>query len=391
MVTMFAFRRSYLILLLALGLGVQSAKADISLSKDDSIKLRLDAALSNYWSWAVPGDDEYRLIFDRRAELESKMHFGESTEISLLTRVEGFAIMDEDVDVFQDRFLDIPELFLRTKTDFGEDKEFSVVFGHFANRRFLDKDEITPDNYDIGERYHLGSFLDPGENSLASIIGTNSLINSINAAGINELSGATDNGSYGFVTILEDTEGDSLLDRWRLTNTFAVAQMSPFADSFYFATELAKLWGDENPGQFDFGYLNGRARGVARLGNGGDDVYLFYASLVQQYKDLKGYARWGTLNSEVFNQGFSINMLSAGAFYDLSERDTLGLHWVHLNTFFDNSPASNYRNTLLAHLRHNFNENFYGLGFVEYNFNRPTQTGVTDSNMSLGASLQFVL
>lgn len=361
----------------------------IRMSKfDEMFEFQADAALNNNWFNAIPGDAEYKLTGDYRAQLDTMLRETEKSRLHFLTRVEGFAILDEDVDVFQDRIIDIPELFLQFDEKI-KDQDFSFVFGKFANRRFLDKDEITPDNYDIGERFHTGDFLNIGRRvTMGSILNTNSLINSINNTRPGDLPGATDNGSYGFLLSLKDPDGDTFKDRWGLKTIFAIVKLDTFNDTFYFGGEANKNWGwTDYPGQFTVGYLKGGATTFQVFNTPEDDAYLFYSSLVQRFKKVSTAIRWGTLNSAFLGDEFTVNNLAMSVFWEASKRDLLGSHWVHLNTFFDDEDA-NTRDVLAFTWRHWWKENISSTGFIEFNWDQPALTVFEDNNWSAGLNIQ---
>ncbi len=363
----------------------------------DVFNFRADGALYNTWFNNRPGDDEYKLTGDYRAQLYTgivRNREGKNYENQgrLLTRVEGFSILDEDVNVFKDGLIDLPELFYRHDVKLPKDNEAFAVFGKFANRRFLDKDEITPDNFDIGERFHTSSFLDIGDAiHMGSIVNTNPIINVMNAARGFDRPGATDTGSYGFAFGLKDNDGETIFDRFSYTGAISTHKLESFSQTLSFSNELKKNWGHKNPGQIVFGYIVGGAKAFQVDDNG--NGYLWYGSLIQKYKNFIPYARWGTFNSSFQTAEFTINTVSAGAFYMLGRKDMIGAHWTMFDSFFEagNNTDHILRNLISATWKHRFNEYLASVAHLDFNVDQPkpsSQGNALDSNWTIGFGLQ---
>ena len=354
---------------------------------NDIFNLHADGALHNQWFQNIPSDQEYKATFDYRVQLDTHLAKFRKSQIDLTTRVEGFAVIDEGFQFFTDRTIDLPELFATDKFNYkGMNVDFT--FGKFANRRFLDKDEVSPDNFDIGERFHVGSFLNTGEGiNMGSILNTNSLINVMNSEISTQKPGASDTGNYGFVLQVEDPDGSSLFDRWTMTHLVAVRELERFGESVYYFSELKKKWGRKSPGQFAFGYGIGNAHAF-QVRNSDDNGYLFYASLVQRYKDFTPYLRWGSLNAGFQGRDLSIHHVSAGSFWQLGRKDSLGGHWVLFDSYFADIKDHFIRNAIVGTWRHDFNERINLLTFLEFNIDQPTRTLTEDSNWTTGFSLQ---
>lgn len=394
-----------LIIFLASNFAAVSAQSSIIEEKDGTLRFnrlsqvfnaRADYALSNTWFNNRSGDDEYKLIGDYRAEFETsllKLNGGQDYEQTgtLVARTEGFVILDEDVNFFEDKLIDLPELFYKHEIELPRNNQAFVYAGKFTNRRFLDKDEISPDNFDIGERFHYSSLLDTGTGStLGSILNTNSLINVMNYVRGLDRPGAPSTGSYGIGFGIKDMDGNGFWDRWGFRQMFATLKMERFADTAFTATEINKNWGYRNPGQMNFGFIHGNAEAFQIFDD--DNGYLFYGSLVQKYKDFTPYMRWGTFNSSFDNRDFTINMITTGLFWQLGVKDMLGAHWVLFDSYFDDDTDHILRNVYALTWKHWFNQYLSSVAFLEFNQDQPKVVPgprrLLDNNWNIGFTIQ---
>lgn len=354
-------------------------------------EIHADGAITQQWFQGVSGNApsaSYQGLIDYRVEAHTPLYRLGAHKGSLITRLEGFAPIDEDIeDFFDDQLIDIPELFWQNKRDIGE-AESTFVFGKFANRRFLDKDEIAPDPFDIGERPFFGT-----------LANTNVLLNRINRfRDIDQTpSSIQATGSYGFYFGLEDKQvGDNFFDLkrgWGYKQVLAVAELEPFGGNFYGASEISKRWGDvEYPGKLTAGFLyaGDETYRLPEVG-GGENSYLVYGSLVQRIipKRLTGYFRYGSLNTKRGGFDNSIQHLITGLIFKPTKKDIVASHFLYLN---DDSAVG--RDWTVIHLNfwiHKFTEQLRSTFFVVPRYGVPSLTGFggEDNSVILGFNLNY--
>lgn len=345
-----------------------------------STEIHADASIGNFFhnAQAAGVDDGYDGIFDYRVEIHTPLFKLADHRGSLVTRVEGFGFIDNNIkDFFDDPLIDLPELYLQDDFQIkGMDNK--IVFGKFANRRFFDKNEIMNDPFDIGER--------PFFSSIANV---NTLLASIQTArDPDQLNSIQATGSYGFYYSIKDNDGNGFWDRWGYKQSFTVAQLNNFGSNFYGISEVNKNWGDKRPGQFDIGLLYAQSDvfRITRPANvDGKPAYLLYTSLTQKLNSrTSAYAKYGMLaNNNATGASFNENNVVTGFSYKLTEKDSLGTNLVYVD--YGNGIHS------FSHLNswtHKFNQNFYSTLFATFRYNAPAATpSGEDNNWFIGLNL----
>lgn len=365
---------------------------DQGLEEGETIKLRntlsnievhSDFTINNHWFNGVSGqnrDDNFAGFIDYRTELHAPLYNINGHNANLVTRVEGFGFYDENIDnFFDDPLIDVPEIFYQD--DFKlKNNQATFSFGKFATRRYFDKDEITPDSFDIGEKPFFGV---PSN--------ANNLVNSINSRRDNDLFISTQaTGSYGFYFGLKNVNPSGRFrDRWGFNQMLAVSRLDNFNTNFYSASEINKNWGTKNyHGQFNLGMIAAADSEVFKINSPDDDEsFLFYGSLIQRVKGITPYFRWGQLFSRSNGNNYVDNLISTGVFYKITKNDVLTSHLVYRNSDSRVSSDSNY--SLVNFWRHQYNEHLASFLFIINNFgvaNGNSPDG-EDNNTSIGFNL----
>lgn len=249
-----------------------------------------DLTGSNTWLNGVSGArgrDVYTGSLDYRLETATPLYKLSGHSGTLVVRTEGLGFFDEQIeDFFSDRLIDIPELFMVDSFDLSDDVGAAIVFGKFAHRRFIDKNEIVRDPFDIGERAFFGQAT--GHNSLLALVNQGREGDS-DSRYLSKMA----TGSYGFAVAIADKTGDGLWDRWGIKQAFVVSRLEDFGDNYYQATNITKNWGDQNsPGQFDIGYVFAQNKVLYRV-DGTDNTNIVFATLAQRKDQLAVYSRYG--------------------------------------------------------------------------------------------------
>ena len=228
----------------------------------------------------------------------------------------------------------------------------ALVFGKFAHRRFIDKNEIINDPFDIGEWAFCGQAT--GHSNLLALVNQNREGDSDN-----RYLSKQSTGSYGFAFAIADKAGDGFWDRWGLKHGFIVARMNDFGDNYYQATDITKNWGDdEHPGQLDLGYVYAQNKVLYRV-DGTDDTHVFFSTVAQRFAKLAAYTRYGVAFAGLSpGDNTAINNFQLGLTYDVTEADVIGLDYLSLNSnnpaVFDNSnlfESSRKPGSLLPRMR----------------------------------------
>jgi hypothetical protein len=292
--------------------------------------------------------------------------------VSMVTRTEGFAFYDGSSTFFDDPLIDLPELYIQD--DFQiKGMDSKLVFGKFANRRFFSKNEINSDPFDIGERAFF-SALANYNNVLASIQ---------TARDPDQLNSIQASGSYGFLWSIKENDANKL--QWGYKQSLLAARLEDFGDNFYGISEINVNWGDKKPGQLDIGLAYAQDQ-VFRIANPSKDLaYLFYSSITQRFSEqLSSYLRYSLLSGG--GQDHSTNNIVAGAYYNISDKDSISSHvvWTESSTVPDS----------ISHLNawvHKFNPQLYCTVFNTYRYNIAAATADGgDSNWFIGLNLTAV-
>lgn len=367
-----------------------SAQAEVLNLKDvfTETSYKGDGSFGNTWINDVSGQSDnshYTGTLDYRLETTTPIYKLKGHTGLIITRVEGLGFIDEEIDdFFHDRLIDIPELFFVNATSVGG-SDAALVFGKFAHRRFIDKDEIIDDPFDIGERKYFGDWTGP--QSIQSLIGEG-------REGAGRFTSKQARGNYGFALAIKDRDGDSFWDRWGIKQAFVVTELDGFGDKFWEATEINKNWGDaENPGQFNIGFITGQNRVLPVFDS---NFYHFYTSLIQKRGDIAAYTRYSNLNSDFVGTpgDFSLSNIQFGLQYDLTETDRFSADFLHTNS--KEVILGLDKSSLLSfNWRHKFNEHFYsnvntGFGF-ESSGPQNRIVGNSDDNWFMGFNLVGVL
>ncbi len=349
----------------------------------EDIEIKADMTLTNQFFQGQAGSsNNYDGFVDYRVEGKMPIFKLSEHEGTLYTRVEGLAPIDNNIDnFFDDQLIDIPEIFVRDDVK-GDDLDYMLVFGKFANRRFFDKQEIAYDPFDIGER-----------RSPAAIEGTLSLLNLMN-----EFRDSNDayqsriaSGSYGFVLGLSDREGSGLLSRWGVRQAFAVTEMQQFGSSYYGITEVKKNWGEAgSAGQFDIGLVYAGSQAF-RFANPDSTTYLLYASAMQEMGKFTPYTKWGSMwFDDLAGSTHLINEWRLGAYHKTTDKDMLGMHAA----WFDGEALGSHNTLVLINTwRHEFNEHVASwLYYIpEINQANGNATGGKDNSWTAGLNLNLIL
>jgi len=347
----------------------------LEFSDDKAIEIHGDISTGNFFRNAQTVENGFDGIIDYRLEAHAELAKLGEHRISSVVRAEGFGFYDGSSAFFDDPLIDLPELYIQD--DFKiKDMDSKLVFGKFANRRFFDKNEIMSDPFDIGERPFF-SALANNNNVLSSIQTTrdSDQLNSIQATG-----------SYGFMWSIKDNDGDGFRDRWGMKQSFEVASIGDFGNTYYGITEINKNWGHDKPGQFDVGILYGQ-NDVFRsaVAPSTKEQYFFYTSITQKITSkLTAYSRYGLLTStDTKGEGFSENNIVSGLSYKITNKDSFGSHLL----VTESDIAPNW----ISHLNawtHKFNDHFYGSIFNTYRYNVPAATADGgDNNWFIGFNL----
>lgn len=351
----------------------------------EKTEIHADGAIGNFFIDGVAGSDKvHDGIIDYRFEAHTPIYNLRAHKGSIVTRVEGFGLLngepgDNINGFFDDPLIDIPELFYQDDFEVGG-SDVKLVFGKFANRRFFDKDEVAPDPFDIGERPYF-----------SITANTNNLLNSINQFRDNDqFNSIQATGSYGFMLSAKDRDGDTFWDRWGYKQAFAVAEVDNFANNFYGISEINKNWGYRLPGQFNLGFLYAN-EDVFR--NGSDqNSYLLYSSLVQRVTSkFIPYFRYGLLNTSSFGTDVTISNISAGALYQLTQKDILASHIIWSNVDAGGDAANPIIN--VNYWTHKFSQHFSSVLFAVWKYNQPSFAAFDgeDNNWFMGLSLNAAL
>jgi|GEM_PF-2138362 len=349
----------------------------------DEIEIKADTTWSNQFFHGQAGSsNNYDAFLDYRIEAKMPVYKLSEHEGTIYTRVEGLAPVDNNIDeFFDDPLIDIPELFVRDDYA-GDDRDYMVVFGKFANRRFFDKQEIYNDPFDIGER-----------RSPAAIEGTLSLLNLMN-----EFRDSNDSyqsriasGSYGFVLGVKDREGSGLLSRWGMRQAFAVTEMEKFGASYYGISELNKNWGDEGAaGQFNIGLVYAGSQAYL-FANPDSTTYLLYASATQEMGKFTPYTKWGSMwFDDLAGSTHNINEWRLGVTHKTTDKDQLAMHFA----WFDGEAlGANNTSILINTWRHAFNDHIASWLYYIQEFNQfnPAATGVKDNSWTAGLNFNLIL
>ena len=328
---------------------------------------------------AITGNLDYR-IEAATPLYKTKRHTG-----TLITRVEGLGFYDKNIEgFFSDRLIDIPELFMVDSFNVKDDLAAAVVLGKFAHRRFIDKNEIVRDPFDIGERAFFGQAT--GHSNLLALVNENREGDSDNRY-LSKMA----TGSYGLALALKDTSGNGFLDQWGIKQAFVFAQLDDLGDNYYQATNITKNWGTgDKVGQFDIGYVYAQNRVLYRA-PGTANTHVLFSTLAQRVGKTAAYARYGIAFAGLTpSDDTAINNLQVGITYDLSEKDILGLEYLTLNSnnpaVFDNS------NLFTTYYTHKFNEHLNSNAYLGFgnNATNPVSFGAGDDNWMIGINLQGV-
>lgn len=333
----------------------------------DTTEIHGDLSIGNFFTVNEGrfSGEEYSANLNYRLELQHYLYNRGNNRGKFVTRAQGSILRDTSgIDFFLDN---IPELFYQNKySKNGTDIDLS--FGRFVNRRFFDNDEITADPFDIGER------LFP-----TAPINTNALVNQIGPLQNNRAAlRNNNNGVYGFVLNIKDTDGNQFLDRWGFKQAFAVAELKDLDRNFFIVSELNKVWGYEQPGQFNLGFLYGELQ----LVDLDQKSSVVYTSLVQQITNkLSAYTRYGLADVNNASSDLTLHALSSGLFYDIGESDRIETHLV-FNEFegFDADQISS-----VSAWTHGFNDNFYSSTFVVI-----SDDEIFDESATLGFNLTAI-
>ncbi len=386
-------KKSFIAVLALITTTISSVKAEIinPLRLDQVVKdstFHGDMTFSNTWLNGVSGAssrDNYTGTIDYRLEGATPLYKLKGHSGTLVTRVEGLGFYDENIeDFFEDRLIDIPELFMVDSFEPKKDLSAAVVFGKFAHRRFIDKNEIVNDPFDIGERAFFGQAT--GHSNLLALVNQNRE-GDTNDRYLSKMA----TGSYGFAIALKDTSGNGFFDQWGLKQAFVVARLDDFGDNYYQATDITKNWGSgKRTGQLDLGYVYAQNKVLYRI-EGTGDTNIFFTTLAQNFGDLGAYARYGVafagLNS---SDNTAINNLQLGCNYKLNEKSTLGLEYLTLNSnntdIFDSSDLIN------SYYSYNFNDHLKGNAYLGFGKDAtdPVTFGADDNNWMIGFNLQGV-
>lgn len=347
----------------------------------DSI-IKADMSFGNTWLNAVSGsNDPYTSTLDYRYESWTPLVDIDGHKAYGVVRLEGLSFFDDDVRFFDDRLIDIPELFLVTASKVGG-SDFDFVFGKFAHRRFIDKDEIIRDPFDIGERNYFGDWT--GSNNLLALVGEG-------REGGGRYTSKIARGNYGFALALKDRDGDTFFDRWGVKQAFVAINMNDLDDTFWGASEINKNWGDKNPGQMNIGLIwaHDNALGAVHDTMG----YIPFFTLIQKIDSTAGYFRYAVLNSSLAGNDFSINSLQGGIQQDIGEGDILSLDYLHENA--EGSVLGlDATNLYSINWNHKFSKNFNAnafLGFGTNALNAVTRVpGTNDNKWMIGFNLNAV-
>lgn len=371
----------------------------------DETEIHADGTITNQFFSGIAGFDEvHRALIDYRVELHTPLYNLNGHKGKAVTRLEGIAPADNNIDgFFDDRLIEIPELFIEDSYKY-ENNTANLVFGRFANRRFFNKNEITPDSFDIGER----SFFGTTEN-------TSNLLNSINEFRDPDVLGSRiATGSFGFVFELKNNtlSPDSpsmlvsnaakyndtvwqkskkfLVNNWGFKQGFAVAQLSNFGDNYYGISEINKNWGIKKPGQLNLGFLYGDGDAFRLIGDN-KSAYLLYASLAQKIDRWSGYVRWGSLFNTVAGIENVINEFNIGAYCELTAKNLIATHFLF--TDLDKRLSTNNNAVWINTWKHSFTDNVASWVFTAFQFNviNPGATNGTDNSWSTGFNVQFVI
>lgn len=392
------FHSVILIILLLLSINQAHAIAfkDEGLKEDGIVKfseiieqseVHADTSIGNFFhNGQIPSvKNGHDAIWDYRFEVHTPLYKSGTTKGSIVTRVEGFGHLDNNInDFFDDPLIDLPELYLQN--DFkvkGMDNK--LVFGKFANRRFFDKQEIMSDPFDIGERPFFSSIA--GVNSLLAGIQTvrdaDQGVNPNNSFGSIQATG-----SYGFMWSIKDNTGNGFFDRWGYKQSLTVAQLDNFGRNFYGISEVNKNWGDKRPGQFDMGFLFAGSdvfRTARNPGVSGNPAYLMYAGLTQKVTPkLSAYAKYGLLaNNNATGQDFWVNNVVSGVAYALTPKDTVASTVVYLN-----SETLPHNFSHLNSWTHKFNQHLFSTLYATFRYNAAAATpSGNDNNWFIGFDL----
>lgn len=388
-------KKSILVIALVASFLGQAAQAEIRNPFNlkevyDETTFKGDLTLSNTWLNGVAGhrkDDVYTGSLDYRMEAATNLYKLGGHTGTLVTRVEGLAFFDEQIDdFFSDRLIDIPELFLVDSFDINDSTAGAIVFGKFAHRRFIDKNEIINDPFDIGERAYFGQAT--GHSNLLALVNEGREGDSDNRY-LSKMA----TGSYGFAVAIADKEGDTFWDRWGIKQAFVVARMDDFGDNYYQATDITKNWGDsENPGQFDIGYVYAQNKVLYRV-DGTDDTNVFFTTLAQRFGKFAAYGRYGVAFAGLApGDNTTINNLALGIQYDLTDKNTWGFDYLTLNS--NNSAVFDSSSLYTTYITHKFNDHLKANGYLGFGSGAPNATSFgsgDDHNWMIGFNFQGIL
>ena len=341
-------------------------------------EVHADVSANTVWFNDVAGSTNgFDGIVDYRVEAHTPLYRVGASKGHLVTRIEGFTYFDGSEAFFDDRSIDIPEIFWqnRHKTEGGTEVDFAL--GRIANRRFFDKDELAPDPFDIGERPFFGA-----------IANTNNVFNRINTArDTDHRNSIQQTGDFGIYTSIKDTDGKGLFNRWGHKQGFFVSDIEHnFGKTFYLTQELNKDWGEKYPGRFTAGLLLAN-EDVFRQPTNGERSYLTYASLVQKiHPKVTHYFRYGLLStSDATGNGFVTNHITSGFLTKLTKKDILANHIVW---FSDRNLSSRLLN--LNFWIHKFNKNFYSTAYATFRYGLPNSANAfsgQDNSFFFGLNL----
>lgn len=346
-----------------------------------------DMTFTNMWvNGLTASNDSYSGIVDYRVEAHTPLYNLADHKGTLVTRVEGFGLLDgepgDGIDgFFDDPLIDIPELFVQDVTTVGNNA-FVSVFGKFAHRRFIDKDEIAADPFDIGERPFFGA-----------ISGTNNLLGLVNEVGDTDhitgnIVSRQATGVYGFAFALKNLDNENFFDGWGARQAFVVKDLEEFGDTFYGASQIDKNWGTDNPGQLNLGVVYGQEDILPFTT---DNSYVPFVSLIQKVNRLTGYARYGFLNSTAAIGEFTLHNFATGLSYELTNKDVLAADYFHFNS--EAALGIDHSHIFDVYWRHRYTDLLSSTFYTAWGVDtvNPLAPGGADNNWLIGFNLQATL
>ncbi|MDD9897463.1 MAG: hypothetical protein OXU45_00540, partial [Candidatus Melainabacteria bacterium] len=334
-------------------------------------------------------NDGYDGLIQYRVEAHTPLYKLGGHDGRLVTRMQGFGYLDDDIgDFLDDPLIELPEIFVQDDFKvFGHDSSF--VAGKFAVRRFFAKNEIVADPFDIGESSYFGS----PANSLKPL----NFLNMMRADGDLSpdpvISPNVFTGSYGFMYSIKDNDGDKFwTDGWGFKQALLTNKVENLGDNFFSVTELNKNWGKKYPGYSATGVVFGQGDVLPQPGKALGDpggVIMLYSSLVQRIKRADLYYHLTKFyQTSATQEEFSTIFFNIGGYYNFKNSDRAGFHglWWQ-NQFNRRSPIC-----FIADYVHNFSDNVFGslYSIYYYDFPNPTlDTYESDNSFSFGGALTY--